>query len=130
MTLEIRSLLTFLAAFFSALYVMPNLSHIANRIGLIDIPNDRKLHLRPRPLVGGIGIVIAATFSSLVFISLQGLRGYFAGLAVLLLVGFFDDFQEVGHKKKFLAQIVATTLLVYMSNVNLADLVICWDLVQ
>jgi UDP-GlcNAc:undecaprenyl-phosphate GlcNAc-1-phosphate transferase len=121
MTLEIRSLLTFLAAFFSALYVMPNLSHIANRIGLIDIPNDRKLHLRPRPLVGGIGIVIAATFSSLVFISLQGLRGYFAGLAVLLLVGFFDDFQEVGHKKKFLAQIVATTLLVYLSKVYLAD---------
>ena len=121
MTLEIRSLLTFLVAFFAALYVLPSLAHIAIRFGLVDMPNERKLHVRPRPLVGGIGIVIAATFSSLGFISLQGLRGYFTGLAVLLLVGFFDDFQEVGHRKKFLAQIVATTLLVYLSKVYLAD---------
>ena len=121
MTLEIRSLLTFLVAFFAALYVLPSLAHIAIRFGLVDMPNERKLHVRPRPLVGGIGIVIAATFSSLGFVSLQGLRGYFSGLAVLLLVGFFDDFQEVGHRKKFLAQIVATTLLVYLSKIYLAD---------
>ena len=121
MAIEIRVLLTFLVAFFGALFVLPNLSHIANRIGLVDIPNDRKLHLRPRPLVGGIGIIIAATFSSLVFVSLQGTRGFFSGLAILLLVGFFDDFQGLGHRKKFLAQIVATTLLFFLSKVSLSN---------
>jgi len=121
MTIEIRVIVTFLVAFFSALFVLPNLSHIANRIGLVDVPNERKVHKVPRPLVGGIGIVISATFSSLVFVPLHGMRGYFAGLAVLLLVGFFDDFQELGHRKKFLAQIVATALLAYLSKVYLSN---------
>jgi len=119
MTIEIRVILTFLIAFFGALFVLPNLSHIANRIGLVDVPNERKVHRVPRPLIGGIGIIISATFSSLVFVPLHGMRGYFSGLAVLLLVGFFDDFQEIGHRKKFLAQIVATTLLTYLSKVYL-----------
>ncbi len=121
MTNEIRIILTFLVAFFSALFVMPNMSHIANRIGLVDHPNERKIHRVPKPLVGGIGIVISATFSSLLFVPIEGLRGFFAGLAVLLLVGFFDDFLEIGHRKKFLAQIIATSLLMFLSNVHLTD---------
>jgi UDP-GlcNAc:undecaprenyl-phosphate GlcNAc-1-phosphate transferase len=121
MTQEIRTILTFLVAFFAALFVLPKLSYIANRIGLVDHPNERKVHKIPRPLVGGIGIVISATFSSLLFVPLQGLRGYFSGLALLLLVGFFDDFTDVGHRQKFLAQIAATALLMYLSQVYLSN---------
>ena len=66
-TFEIRVIATFLAAFFAAMFVLPNLSLFAEKIGLVDVPNERKVHTVPRPLVGGIGIVIAATFSSLVF---------------------------------------------------------------
>ncbi len=121
MTQEIRTILVFLVAFFAALFVLPKLSYIANRIGLVDHPNERKIHRLPRPLVGGIGIVISATFSSLLFVPLQGLRGYFSGLALLLLVGFFDDFMEVGHRQKFLAQILATALLMYLSNIYLSN---------
>jgi len=121
MTNEIKVLLTFFVAFFSTLFVMPNMSHIANRIGLVDRPNERKMHKVPKPLVGGIGIVISATFGSLLFVPLEGFRGFFSGLALLLLVGFFDDFLEIGHRKKFLAQIIATTLLMYFSKVQLAN---------
>lgn len=121
MTQEIRTILTFLVALFAALFVLPKLSYIATRIGLVDLPNERKVHRIPRPLVGGLGIVISATFSSLLFISLQGLRGYFSGLALLLLVGFFDDFMEVGHRQKFVAQIAATALLMYLSHIYLSN---------
>jgi UDP-GlcNAc:undecaprenyl-phosphate GlcNAc-1-phosphate transferase len=119
MPFELSVILTFLVSFFSALFVLPNLSIIARRIGLVDVPNERKIHRVPQPLVGGIGIVISATFSSLIFVPLGGMRGYFSGLALLLLVGFFDDFLEVGHRKKFLAQIIATSLLIYLSKVQL-----------
>jgi UDP-GlcNAc:undecaprenyl-phosphate GlcNAc-1-phosphate transferase len=121
MTPEIRTFLSFLVALFAALFVMPKLSSIADRIGLIDKPDARKIHHSPRPLVGGIGIVISATFSSLLFVPLVGLRGFFSGLAVLLLVGFLDDYTEVGHRKKFLAQILATALLIYFSKVQLSN---------
>lgn len=119
MTSGTTTILTFLIALLSSLFVLPKLSMIAKRIGLIDHPNSRKIHTTPRPLVGGLGIVIACTFSALLFVPLSGLRGFYAGLAVLLLVGFFDDFMEVGHRKKFLAQIVATGLMIYFSKVQL-----------
>lgn len=121
MTAEIKIFGSLMVALFAALFVIPKLAHIANRIGLVDHPNDRKMHRVPRPLVGGIGIVISATFSGFIFLPLDGLRGFFAGLAVLLLVGFFDDFLEVGHRQKFLAQIVATGFLIYYSKVFLHD---------
>lgn len=116
---ELKVILVFLTAHFSALFILPKLANIAQRIGLVDEPNSRKIHKTPRPLVGGIGMVISATFSALLFIPIKGLRGFFLGLALLLLIGFLDDFREVGHRQKFLAQIAATALLMYFSKVSL-----------
>ncbi len=98
---EFRILLAFLVALFSALFVIPRLASIARAIGLIDRPDSRKVHRVPRPLVGGIGMVIAATFSSLLVIPFRGFRGFFLGLSVLLLIGFLDDFRELGPRRKF-----------------------------
>lgn len=109
-------------ALFASMYVLPKLSRIGMAIGLVDKPADkRKVHKIPRPLVGGIAIVIAATFSSLALIPLSGFRGYFLGLAVLLLVGFFDDYKELGHQQKFVAQIGAVMLMMYFSRVFLVS---------
>ncbi len=116
---ELKVILVFLTAHFSALFILPKLANIAQRIGLVDAPNARKIHKTPRPLVGGIGMIISATFSALLFIPIKGLRGFFLGLALLLLIGFLDDFREVGHRQKFLAQIAATALLMYFSKVSL-----------
>lgn len=119
---EIRIILVFLVALFSSMFVLPKLARIAKVIGLVDTPSEkRKFHKIPRPLVGGIGMIIAATFSSLILVPITGLRGYFLGVSVLLLVGFLDDYKELGHKQKFLAQIVATLLLMYFSKVYLVS---------
>ena len=135
MNSDLKALLVFLVALFSALFVLPKLSVIATRIGLLDQPNQRKVHTTPKPLVGGIGMMISATFSSLLFIPLAGLRGFFSGLSVLLFVGFLDDFKEMGHRQKFLAQIAACILLIYFSNttlvsfgnlLGLGDIVVPW----
>ncbi len=116
---ELRTILVFLVSFFSAIFVLPKIANIAQRIGLLDQPTERKVHTHPRPLVGGIGMVGAATFASLIFIPSNGLRGYFIGMAILLLIGFLDDFREMGHRQKFMAQIVATGALIFFSNVAL-----------
>lgn len=47
------------------------------------------------------------------------MRGYFIGLAILLLVGFLDDFKEISHRQKFMAQIIATGALIYFSRIVL-----------
>lgn len=121
MPFELKTVLVFLVALLSAVFILPKLSAIALRIGLVDYPTTRKDHGEPRSLVGGIGLVIAATFSSLCFISLQGFRGFFLGLSVLLFTGFLDDFKELGPYQKFSAQILACVLMMYMSNVYLTS---------
>ncbi len=118
-TFALHMILVFLVSFFSVLLVLPKIANIATRIGLMDQTDKRKIHIRPRPLVGGIGMVIAVAFTSLAFIPIDGLRGFFLGLAILLLVGFLDDFKEIGHQEKFMAQIVATAVMIYFSKTAL-----------
>jgi len=118
---ELRIVGVFLVALLSTLFVLPRLARIGQRIGLVDVPRGRKNHVGPRPLVGGIAFVIAATFTSMAFISIQGFRGYFLGLSVLLFFGFLDDFRELNPYQKFIAQILACVLLQYFSRLSLSD---------
>jgi len=110
---------TFLTAFFFTWFILPKLSSLARRIGLLDLPNLRKVHNQPKPLVGGLGMVMAVCLSGVLFIPLTDLRGYFAGMIVLVIVGFLDDFREIDHKWKFVSQIIASLLAIYLSNTRL-----------
>lgn len=116
---ELRIVWVFLVALLSTLFVLPRLARIGQRIGLVDVPHGRKQHAGPRPLVGGIAFVIAATFTGMAFITIQGFRGYFLGLSVLLFFGFLDDFRELNPYQKFAAQILACLLLQYFSQLSL-----------
>ncbi|UCG77267.1 MAG: undecaprenyl/decaprenyl-phosphate alpha-N-acetylglucosaminyl 1-phosphate transferase [Nitrospirota bacterium] len=96
--------------------ILPRLSNIASKIGLMDHPEMRKMHDEPKPLVGGIGIVTGVAISSLLFVPLMNFRGFYAGIVLLLIAGFLDDFKELDHKWKFIVQIVAVGLMIHFSN--------------
>lgn len=113
---SLKPIIVFLIAYLSAIFVLPRLALIAKKIDLTDRPNARKVYTTPRPLMGGIGIMISVTFASLLFVPLGSLRGFGAGLSLLLFIGFLDDFKEIGHYQKFLAQMLASALLIYFSD--------------
>ncbi|MCF8056444.1 MAG: undecaprenyl/decaprenyl-phosphate alpha-N-acetylglucosaminyl 1-phosphate transferase [Desulfocapsa sp.] len=85
----------------------------------MDQPSSRKVHASPKPLVGGIGFVLSACFASVLFVPATGLRGLWAGLSLMLVIGFFDDLKELGHRQKFIGQIIASALLISLSHVML-----------
>ncbi len=130
--LTLKYFLAFLFPLFGAFYLIPRLRTIATRINLLDIPKEkRNIHSSPTPLVGGIAIVISVTFSIMLLTGLQGMRGFFLGLALLLLVGFLDDLLDLDSKRKFLAQTGATVLMIYFSKTALlsfGDLLGCGSL--
>ena len=117
----IKELLAFPTAFLLALTLLPSLARIASRLGLVDTPNKRKVHGSPKPLVGGIGIMMSVAVSCLLFVPLSNLRGFYAGLTVLIIVGFLDDYKELKHGGKFIAQILAALMMVYFSYVELTS---------
>ncbi len=115
----ITSLMSFFVPFGVTLFILPRFAHIASELGLVDHPNHRKVHAVAKPLVGGLGMSLGVAFGCLLFLPLTHMRGYYAGAIMLVVIGFFDDFREVNHRMKFVAQIVAALLIVYFSNVSL-----------
>ena len=116
---EFQHIVIFLTALFSTLFALPKLVNIAKKINLMDQPDRRKVHATPKPLVGGLGFVLSACFASVLLVPATGLRGFWAGLALMLVIGFFDDLKELGHRQKFFGQIIAAALLIYLSQVRL-----------
>ncbi|MFC1837856.1 glycosyltransferase family 4 protein [Thermodesulfobacteriota bacterium] len=116
MTGDFDIVLSFIISFGLAVVFLPRLAKIAGRIGLMDQPGDRKNHAEAKPLVGGIGMVMAFVLSSLLFIPLPGLRGFYAGIILLIIAGFLDDYKELGPGWKFIAQIIAALLIIYFSD--------------
>ncbi len=96
---------------------------IARRIGLVDRPGGRKSHNGEVPTIGGVAIVTAVIATALVMgISDQAPPAFWAGLLVIVLVGTLDDLRGLGHRSKFLAQVVAAALMIFWAGWSLHSL--------
>ncbi|CAG0939178.1 UDP-GlcNAc:undecaprenyl-phosphate/decaprenyl-phosphate GlcNAc-1-phosphate transferase [Gammaproteobacteria bacterium] len=101
---------------------------VAMSVGLVDVPDARKSHQGPIPLVGGLAIFASVLAASLVpgltglsIAAPEDLSFVVAGL-ILVGVGLVDDFIELSPASRFLAQALATLAMVYGARVVLADL--------
>ena len=123
----LSAVLSFAVPLGITLFVLPKFAHIASALGLVDQPGRRKVHKTPRPLVGGLAMSLGVAIGCLLFMPMtlikgpggSSMRGFYAGLVILVLIGFFDDFREVHHRLKFLVQIIAAVMVVYFSRVSL-----------
>jgi UDP-GlcNAc:undecaprenyl-phosphate GlcNAc-1-phosphate transferase len=75
------------------------------------------LKLKETPLIGGIGMGTSFIMVSLVIFFIRGgmpleIIGIIFGSILMLIFGIIDDWRELSVLAKFLAQIIATTLLV------------------
>jgi UDP-GlcNAc:undecaprenyl-phosphate GlcNAc-1-phosphate transferase len=75
--------------------------------------------MKPKPLVGGLAMSLAVAFTGLLFIPLVNMRGFYAGLVLLVITGFLDDFGELSHRYKFMSQIIAAVFIMHFSKVYL-----------
>jgi UDP-GlcNAc:undecaprenyl-phosphate GlcNAc-1-phosphate transferase len=113
---------TFAIACVVALVVTPLVRGIAHRYGLLDHPDERKIHELPMPRLGGVAmavgfgvaILVAALASPSIF-GLGGLRAshvpaILAGVALLLVAGLFDDVRGLRAMVKLLLQFAAAVV--------------------
>lgn len=89
--------------------------HWAKKAGAIDIPKDnRRVHRKPTPLLGGLAIYFACVMSIIIFIPLsQKILGIMAGATVIVMCGYFDDIKSLSPKVKFAIQIIAAVIAIY-----------------
>ena len=90
-------------------------SRVFSKKNIVDKINDRSSHNTVAYRVGGISI-FASVFLLSVFYYIQGVELYdyslLIPLAILLLIGFYDDLYEVDFKLKFIFQIIAAKIII------------------
>ena len=97
--------------------LLVSLARVAKSIGLVDIPNDRKLHGQPIPLVGGIAVCTALVAGLLVStIPLSEYRVLFLCMLAITILGVLDDYRELDARSKFWMQLATAFVLVYFGD--------------
>ncbi len=102
----------------TSMVLIPLMIRLAPHIGMVDLPDPRKVHLKPVPRVGGIGIVLGSLLAIIIWLPLDNfLWSYLAGAFVLFLFGALDDSFELGHYVKFIGQFIAVGVVVFTGDV-------------
>ena len=115
--------LAFVVALSITAALIPPLARWAPFIGLTDVPGPRKVHSAPVPRVGGIAMAVGILVPALIMLELNAaMTGLFAGLAVLLVVGVWDDRVDAVYWVKFLGQFLAVALCMQIGHIRIDTL--------
>ncbi len=92
-----RWLYVLLLSFSLSFILTPLMRTVARRLGIFDMPDARKIHTDPVPLLGGVGIVISFLFSIYMNgIYSKELLGVILSSLVFFSSGIWDDLREGG----------------------------------
>jgi len=109
---------------FSAL-IMFYVKKIAFHINAIDIPNERKVHKKPMPRLGGLAVFFTFLLGSMIF-GLNG-RTYEAiliGGFIIVILGIIDDIKPLKATTKLAGQLVVACILMLYGNILLKNVTI------
>ena len=101
--------LSFIISFSITYLTVPFLCFLAQKLGILDIPDGRlKNHVMVTPYLGGIAVFIGFISSAPIFFSFEKhFVIFFIGLTVLLLLGLIDDIIQLKPYQKLIGQIIA-----------------------
>jgi UDP-GlcNAc:undecaprenyl-phosphate GlcNAc-1-phosphate transferase len=96
---------------------------LASRVGVVDLPSDRKMHNDPIPRLGGVAVVgaivltyVAAVASGLLDGSVDASPWWSAlwiGGALMFVCGLWDDLSPISARTKFVIQLTAAIIAVW-----------------
>lgn len=130
-------ILGFVLAVTAGRWIIPGILIISLRKRLFDVPDNRKIHDRPVPRLGGVSFFPVILFVMSVMTILRLLTGslptaFFtinvvnemlclvAGLTLLYLIGITDDLIGVRYRQKFIIQIISASFFplvgLYLDN--------------
>lgn len=125
MITEIKLLLFFIFVFIATWFSVLYLNRLARHFSfLLDIPNARKKHGRPTPMIGGLAIVPMLIFLTVLFAPYSAIETLSLALGMLLLfgIGVIDDSKDVSITIRLLVQIFVASLVVFGGGLSVESL--------
>src|SRR6516162_9133722 len=114
-------LLAFLIALSVSLVLTAPVRALAIRVGMVDLPGPRKVHLEPIPLLGGLAIyggVLLGAFSLFQGEARAQIAGILAGATLIAAVGILDDRGWLHHQVKLFIGMPLAACILLLSGIH------------
>ena len=112
-----------LVVFLCVVVIMPVIMKIAVHVDALDMPNERKVHKKPMPRLGGLAIYFGFLLGYMLFCSqTPQMISILIGSFIILLVGVVDDIKPLTPVIKFAGQVISAIIVVYYGNIILQDI--------
>lgn len=113
-------LVTSIICLISSILITPLVKKLAFKIGATDKPNQRKVHQKIMPRLGGLAIFISFLIGTLILRPDEPYTwAVIAGAFVIIVTGVFDDMMELSPKIKLLGQLIAALIVVVVGGVQM-----------
>lgn len=119
----IQSIMHYIILFIISFIFIKLLIKFSQKLGLVDIPNERSSHTNITPRGAGISFGLAFFISIILFKFSLFIENYLLFLAIFIVffTGVLDDYKDVSPKIKFYAMFIASILL-YFNNIYIHNL--------
>ena len=106
-----------IVTFLTSAILVPLAKKCAIHTNALDIPNERKVHKKPIPRMGGLAIFGAFLLGYMLFArSTYQMISILIGGFIIVFTGMVDDINPVRAKVKFILQIIAACVVVFYGN--------------
>lgn len=97
-----------------SLALTPQVKKLAIKVGAVDIPkDDRRVHNKPMPLMGGLALYLSIVITSLIFLPIdKTLISILIGGTIIVIGGIIDDIKELSPRAKLVFQILGALVLI------------------
>src|SRR5246127_259277 len=114
-------LLAFLIALLASLFLTAPVRALALRVGMVDLPGPRKVHLQPIPLLGGLAMYAGVVLGVLLLFNGPAraqIEGILAGATLIAAVGILDDRGLLHHQVKLFIGMPLAAGILLLSGVR------------
>lgn len=119
----INIFLMIITTFVFTLVTVPIAKKIAIHVGAMDIPNERKVHKKPMPRLGGLAIYFGFLFGYMIFGDITNqMLSILIGSFVIVITGVIDDIKPISAKTKLMGQLLAAVIVVCYGGILLKDI--------
>ncbi len=109
-----------LTTFLTSLILTHLMIKISKNMNIMDIPNERSVHKKPTPLLGGIAIFLSFLFGFILFGNQNPLMiSILIASFLILLLGIFDDIKPIKARYKFVIHILVALIVVFYGGLKL-----------
>ena len=103
--------------------LFPVIKWISIHVGALDYPNERKVHKKPMPVMGGLMMFFGFLFGYMLFAPQNTqMLAILIGSFIVIITGILDVIKPLKAKHKLIGQLIAACIITFYGNILLNDI--------